>query len=64
VNYHRGAFVAGQLSIVIKAGEDAQKLLRSRIPLTEEEKADLRREVETGKIFEEKLERHRKQNGL
>jgi len=41
--YKKGAFVAGQLSIVVKAGKDAEKLLEARIPLTEEERADLRR---------------------
>jgi hypothetical protein len=60
----KGAFVASQLSIVVKAGKDAEKMLRARIPLTEEEKENLRRRVETGRDAEVRLERHRKENGF
>lgn len=62
--YKRGAFVAGQLSIVIKAGRDAQRLLTSSIPLSEDERANLRASVERGKEYKGRLEKHRKDNGL
>ena len=62
--YKKGAFVAGQLSIVIKAGKDAERMLRSRLPLTEDEKQALVIQVETGRIFERKLEAHREKMEL
>jgi hypothetical protein len=61
--YKKGAFVAGQLSIVIKAGRDAQGSLAS-CTLSNEERASLKASVKLGKEYEARLEKHRKDNGL
>jgi predicted site-specific integrase-resolvase len=62
--FKEGAFVAGQMAMVVKTGKDAEKILRARISLTEEEKENLTRQVETGKIWAKALEEHKKKYGL
>ena len=62
--YKKGAFVAGQIAIVVKAGKDAERMLRSRLPLTEDEKDKLNASVNLGKEYEGRLEKHKKNMGL
>jgi hypothetical protein len=62
--YKRGAFVAGQLQIVAEVGRRAQKLLDAHQYEDEAERKTLATQVKTGRIFEKKLETHRKRNGL
>jgi hypothetical protein len=62
--YRKGAFVAGQLQMVINTGKRAEKRLAKRDYHGNVEKAELLRDVEVGKKYEKMLEEHKKKNGL
>jgi hypothetical protein len=62
--YKRGAFVAGQLAMVVEAGKDARAMLRCHVYSSEEEMEELLHTVRVAKEFEKLLEEHKKKNGL
>jgi hypothetical protein len=62
--YKSGAFAAGQMAMVVKAGKVAEARLRAGDYANMEEKNRLMVQVETGKDWERMLEKHKKAHGL
>jgi hypothetical protein len=62
--YKKGAFVAGQLAMVVEAGRNARAILRGHEYSSEEERQELLHTVKVAKDFEKLLEEHKKKNGL